>query len=193
MFSFERGGDHERDLPSSFIFREEVVKDPVQFFLVLDLQQRHEVDDDEHEDRHRVSDFDIAFCLEPFLDLDFLTDIKGSGNDQLAVDLHAFTDIRILLCDHIAADLAPVPDPCVAACPDILADLRGFADVDVCSPQPVIDLAELPDHDIPVGLDAVLLQFCAIRKQAVLMPVFYGSLFHRSPEVLIRPRICVTC
>ena len=54
--------------------------------------------------------------------------------------------------------------------------------IHVGAPEPVIDLAELADHDVPVGLDAVLLQLRPVREETVVMPVLCRSLLHASPR-----------
>jgi len=64
-------------------------------------------------------------------------------------------------------------------------------DINIGAPQPVIDLAEFTDDDVPVGLDAVLLEFSPVRKQAVFMPVFLRFFLSCVPRFFIMPRIYV--
>ena len=123
----------------------------------------------------------LPLAVEPFLYLDLLPDIERPVYFEPAVDPDAFSDIRVLLCDHVVSDLAPVPDAGVPVCPDVLADLRGLAHVHISTPEAVIDLAELADHDIPVGLDAVLLQLRIVRKKTVVMPVLFDRSFMHPP------------
>jgi len=78
------------------------------------------------------------------------------------VDLYALAEVGVLPGNDIAVDLAPVIDPDVAVRYDAAVQRTKLADDDVFSLQPIIDCAAIPDDDIILRLQGVLLQFGAV-------------------------------
>jgi len=118
-----------------------------------------EVDEEQHDRRHRVPNDDPAVGLEPLFDLDVVADIEVARDFQLPADVDALADIGVLPDEYVFRDVTPHVESAVAVGLDRTAKLGALARQYVSAADAELDGRTAAHEDVPVRYEVALLGF----------------------------------